>query len=68
MPMTVFPNIWAKLFFWAYMALFVVGLATFLKNIVREDWDYEMRFPWSLRGLVYLFAWMLWFITLPVAV
>ena len=66
--MTVLPNIWAKLFFYAYTALFAVGFVIFVKNILRKDWDYEMRFPWSLRGLVYLFAWVLWFITLPVAV
>ena len=67
--MIVFSNMWARLFFWASQVLFGLGFAIFLKNIFsRNDRDYEMRFPWSLRGLAYLFAGMLWFVGIPVAV
>lgn len=66
--MTVLPNVWAKLFFWLYMVLLLAGTAVFLKNIVRKDWEYEMTYPWSLRGLVYLFSAMFWFIAFPVGI
>ena len=66
--MTVLPNVWAKLFFWLYMTLFLAGIGVFLKNIVQKDWEYEVAYPWSLRGLVYLFSPMFWFIALPVGI